>query len=329
MKLPCIIASDLHLTANPADEYRWALLPWLAQQCKLEQAKTLLLLGDLTDAKDYHASTLVNRVVRLIKMLTESVERIVILRGNHDYLRDGHMFFEFLDRLPGVEVITKPTEDIDGELSMFLPFTRTPAKDWANYDFSHYRYLFLHQTVAGAVASNGQTMDGEALPPLNAAKVYSGDIHVPQIIGPVEYVGSPYHVHFGDRFKARCVVIERGRKAVDLHFPSPARVMLDVSGVVTFLEAIKGLQAHDQVKVRVALPEPDKHRWKGIKADIESLCAKDEIELCGIELRVQKSDLRVRIGQRTAFDPVAALYRFVDEHDLGPELLDVAMEIIE
>lgn len=332
MKLPCIIASDLHLTSNPADAYRWGLFAWLMKQAKREQAKTLLLLGDITDAKDYHSSTLVNCVVDAIDDMRQVFERVVILRGNHDYLRDGHMFFEFLNRLPGVEVITKPTEDIDGELSMFLPFTRTPAKDWAGLDFSHYRYLFLHQTIAGAVASNGQKMDGETLPPLDAGKVYSGDIHVPQIIGGVEYIGSPYHVHFGDRFKARCVVLEKNGNPVDLHFPSPARVMLDVDGDAKHIaEALGTLQAGDQVKVRIALPEADKAQWRVLKATIEELCAATKIELAGVELRVQKEGGRVRPGDRPAamFDPAEATYRFVDEHGLGAELLDIAMECIE
>lgn len=328
MKLPAILASDLHLTANPADEYRWGLFPWLAKELVAENAKSLLLLGDLTDAKDYHSAELVNRVVRSILELKKHVERIIILRGNHDFLKDGSMFFEFLDSIPGVEVITKPTEDIDGELCYFLPYSKNPARDWQGLDFSHYQYLFMHQTVKGALASNGQRMAGEPLVELNAGKVYSGDIHVPQIIGKVEYVGSPYHVHFGDSFTPRCIAVDRKHQAFDLHFPCLSRTTVDVDG----LEGLQqlGINAGDQIKVRVHLPESSAHEWRSIRGEVAAYVANCKAILSGLELIVERTRKRVVAGKTLArLDPEEALYRFVEADDLGGELLDVGLEILE
>lgn len=331
MKLPAVIVSDLHLTEKPEDEYRWGLFPWLAGELKAERAETLLILGDLTDAKDYHPAQLVNRVVRAVESLRSHVPRIVILRGNHDSLKDGHMFFEFLAALPGVEVIARPTEDDERtHLTYFMPYSRQPAADWAGFDFSHYDYLFLHQTVAGAVASNGQRMDGDVLPPLNAGKVYSGDIHVPQRIGPVEYVGSPYHVHFGDRFKPRAVAIERDGKAFDLHYPTISRVTIDVRGV-SELRRIK-LEEADQVKLRVHLSEAEKHGWLAIRDEARAICDAARVDLRGLELVVDRSSRqRAKPGDRPVqdFDPARALYRYVEADALGGELLDIGLECIE
>ena len=334
MRLPCVIASDLHLTASPADEYRWQLFPWLAKECKAENARTLLLLGDLTDAKDYHSAELVNRIVLNVTLLTTAVERVVILMGNHDYLRAGHMYFEFLARLPGVEVVTTPTEDIDGELAMFLPFTRTPATDWHEQDFSHYAYVFMHQTVKGSVASNGQRMEGEALNGTLAlaGKVYSGDIHVPQVIGEVEYVGSPYHVHFGDAFEPRCVVIDNDRRAFDLHYPAPRRLMLNATSQEDLQTALLVAEPGDQVKARIVLPEADKHRWRQIAKEVREFAGRgtDPINLVSLELRVAKERKRAVIGERTRGLTVAdAVYRYCDDNALGGDVLDVGLELTE
>ena len=185
MKLPALLISDLHLTSNPRHEYRWGLFKWLANECASEKVKTLVILGDLTDAKGYHPAELTNKLVERITMLTWLGIEVIILPGNHDYLREGHTYFEFLRFIPGVKFMQTMTalDEDDGPTAFFLPHNKNPSKAWAGLDFSHYDYLFMHQTVKGSIASNGQLMDGEPLPPLNAVKVYSGDIHVPQVIG--------------------------------------------------------------------------------------------------------------------------------------------------
>lgn len=326
MKLPALITSDLHLVASASTEYRWGLFPWLAEQCKLEKVKTLLILGDLTDAKDNHSAELVNRTVQAIKSLP--VERIIILAGNHDWLKAGQEFFRFLNVLPNVEFITKPTEDTEfsGPLCYFLPYSKAPAKDWGGQDFSHYDYLFMHQTVSGAVSSNGQKMDGEVLPALNAGKVYSGDIHVPQVIGPVEYVGSPYHVHMGDAFKPRCVLIEKDRNTVDLHFDTISRVTVAVGSLKELYK--KDFVSGDQVKLRIELDEADKHQWQRLKREALEELKSRGVDVQGVELVVKKAG-RVKLDTSADYSPGDAVMRFVQAEELGPTALEVALEIIE
>lgn len=328
MKLPALLISDLHLVESPSTEYRWGLFPWLAEQLKTERVKTLLILGDLTDAKDNHSAKLVNRIVMAINSLP--VERVVILAGNHDWLLKGHEFFRFLAVLPHVEYISKPTEDDEpsGPSAYFLPYSKSPAEDWRGMDFSHYEYLFMHQTVKGAKSSNGQLMEGEDLPALNAVKVYSGDIHVPQVIGGVEYVGSPYHVHMGDAFKPRCVLLERDGNAVDLHFKTISRVTLNV----TSLNELRGLDlsAGDQVKLRVHLDEAEAHDWAAIRRKAQEHLVGQGVVIHGIELVVAKAERRfgaVPVVRRVT--PADAVKRFVDADELGGEALDVAMEILQ
>ena len=231
MRLPCLITSDLHFTDSPNTSYRWGLFPWLHEQIKKHHVKTLLILGDLTDQKDRHSSELVNKIVKHLNELP--IDDVKILCGNHDWLVRGQEFFRFLNSFPHLQFITSPWEDDDvhGESAFFLPYSKNPVEDWKGMDFSHYSWLFMHQTIKGAVASNGQVMDGETLPPLNAAQVYSGDIHVPQVISGVTYVGSPMAIHFGDNFKPRAILLDRNGVEHDLHFETIKRVVIKVTSL--------------------------------------------------------------------------------------------------
>ena len=332
MRLPALITSDLHLTANPKDEYRWRLFDFLEDQCRAEQVKTLCILGDLTDAKDYHPSSLTNRVVAQISRMRAVVERVIILCGNHDYLRAGHAYFEFLNYIPGVTFVVKPYEDLmdDGVATLWLPHTKTPAKDWEGIDTTHFDYVFMHQTVGGSVASNGQKMDGEDVPDMSAwGKVYSGDIHVPQVIKGVEYVGSPYHVHFGDAFTPRCILLDRRNRPVDVHMESISRRTLTVKSLRE-LKRIE-LAAGDQVKVRIELDEADKHDWQRIKRLAAEYVKAEGAELHGLELRVQKAQVYIGSSDKVGFastDP-DAVTRFAEMQELGGDALDEALEIVK
>jgi hypothetical protein len=332
MKLPAIIISDPHFTAKPEDEYRWWLWPWLAEELVAEKAKTLLILGDLTDAKDYHPSELVNRLTAAIASMP--VEEIIILAGNHDWLKQGGVFFKFLERIqkPRIRVITEITEDAgtseSDPLCLFLPYSKAPARDWKDRDFSHYDYLFMHQTAPGSVASNGQEMEGDEMPPLNAGKVYSGDIHVPQGDRP-EYVGSPYHVHFGDNFKPRCIVLDRNRKAFDLHFPTISRRAITISRVEDLGRA--GIKTGDQVKITMQLDQADAHHWNAFRREIAEGVRAIGAHLHGLKLALVKSNQELVRGKptRSAPRPEDSIFNFVSTHELGGDLLDAGLDLLE
>jgi len=294
--------------------------------------KSLYITGDLTDAKDRHSADLVNRIVQSIWSLSQVIPDVKILAGNHDWLLRGQEYFRFLDRIDGgrVKFITEPYEDPDvkGPSAFYLPYSKTPAKDWAGFDFSHYDYLFMHQTVKGSKSSNGQLMDGEELPALNAGKVYSGDIHVPQIIGDVEYIGSPYHVHFGDAFTPRVILLERGGPT-NLYFNTISRVTLKVG-------SLRELHRHefregDQVKLRVELAEADKHDWARIRREALGFLKENKVVVAGVELIVEKSAQRIHNGphQRPSYSPAEALTRFVEAEELGGYALELGMKVIE
>jgi hypothetical protein len=255
---------------------------------------------------------------------------VVILQGNHDYLREGHSYFDFLNFMPGVRFITKMQESVidDGPLTYFLPHCKNPAERWKGLDFSHYDLLFMHQTVSGAVASNGQKMDGEKLPALNAVKVYSGDIHVPQVIGSVEYIGSPYHVHFGDRFEPRCILLDRRGQAHNLKFETISRVALTVKSLRE-LKAVRGLKTGDHIKLKVELDEAEKHDWLRIKREASAFLAQKQVEVFGVELAVKHSGSRLEaIASRAALPDSEEVARFVLREGLTGDALAAGLDVL-
>lgn len=333
MLLPILLVADLHLTANPEHEYRWRLFDFLEDQCHAEQVKTLVILGDLTDAKDYHPASLTNRVVEQIMRLRKVVPEIFILQGNHDYLKAGESYFDFLSYLPGVYFASELTlsELDDGPAVAMLPHTKNPAKDWAGLDLSHYNYVFIHQTISGAVASNGQVMEGEQLPDLSTwGKIYSGDIHVPQVIGPVEYVGSPYHVHFGDRFRPRAVLLDRRNRPVDLHHDNISRVAVTVRGMDDLREM--DWRSGDHAKITVLVDPADVHDWKVIRRNIAAYLEEAKVLVHDIKLRVVDTGARLedaapRRGAVLSDDQLVE--RWVRNEDLGGDALDMGLEFIK
>jgi hypothetical protein len=149
---------------------------------------------------------------------------------------------------------------------------------------------------------------------------------VPQVIGPVEYVGSPYHVHFGDSFTPRCIALDKKGQAFDLHFPSPKRVMLDCEGIEGFYHELDKLARDDQVKVRFQLTESEKHEWQSLRRIVTEECADVGVVLCGLELKVDKSYRREQSRVERAISPEESVYRFVRADDLGGDLYEVALE---
>lgn len=331
MKYPCLITTDIHLVDSPSAEYRWELFPWINEQIRKYDVRSLRILGDITDAKDNHPASLVNRIVAGLRAL--HCDDIGILSGNHDWLLKGHEFFQFLNFVPNIKFMTSVTEDHTvafGEQCIFLPFTKTPGQDWKDIDFAHYDYAFMHQTVRGALASNGQRMDGEGVPDMPVRrKVYSGDIHVPQDIGNVTYIGSPYHVHFGDDFEPRVLILERGGKERWITMPSPKRVVVKVSS----LKALEryDLIAGDQVKLRMQLGPEDRHAWSRIKREAGAILRDRGVLAHGIEMVLDsKATVQARKDlAQASTSPEDLVYRFVNREEWGGDAYQAAMDIIE
>jgi predicted phosphodiesterase len=200
-----LVTADIHISKNPIDAYRLAFLkenlPVLVDKYKPNE---LLVLGDITQEKDQHPASLVNEVVGAFHNLAKRC-KVIILQGNHDASAVEYPFFEFLNYIDNIQWIRTPTEEAN---CLYLPHTRDHKKDWQGLSFEDRDFIFAHNTFTGAKV-NGQTLSGiPATVFPDDACVLSGDIHEPQTLGSVTYIGSPYAVNFGDDFPFRVLLLD-------------------------------------------------------------------------------------------------------------------------
>src|SRR5882672_7996340 len=193
-----LITSDLHLSDRPRDSYRFGLFKWLARQQQLNRADATFILGDITERKDNHPSTLVNRIVDELIGLKPPV---YILKGNHDFIDPDNPYFRFLNCIDGVYFITTPTT-LHG--FTMIPHCRDQTEFNAACDLIKPQTgVLIHQTLNGAKAESGARLAGLQATPIEAKHplgCWAGDVHRPQRHGLVTYVGAPYTVRFGDDF---------------------------------------------------------------------------------------------------------------------------------
>jgi DNA repair exonuclease SbcCD nuclease subunit len=341
-----ILVADLHLTDRERDEYRWELVPWLRELVSV-RGGPVIVMGDLTDEKDRHPARLVNRIVKALRSLECQV---YVMMGNHDYIDAGCPFFGFLTGQ--VEFVQNPTllcmrngQDEPIECLM-LPHTRTPTETWDRLSSGEYArakpdivesadVILCHQTFKGASAGGGHVMrEGVSSTYWSErgfrGRVFSGDIHVPQKIGDVTYVGSPYPIAFGDQHEGRALIVELDGVKVKKHL-SIRRASLELHDVDEILDS--GLRTGDQAKVRVHLSRSEFATWDVARARLAAHAATMGVQLFAVELIEKKGRRRSVLDQDDAATrgsnsrPVDVLRAFCETRRIDESLEDVAVDL--
>lgn len=206
-----LLATDPHLTARPEHAYRIQWLDWLYDQCIKHQITALILMGDLSDAKDGHPGDLLNAIGDRIKRLAQIVE-LHIIYGNHDGPSPDRAYWRIL-ALTDLNYYTHACPGfVNGVPVIFSPWGTEDAGIKLLHELPQSHSMFMHATVQGAVVENGTVMEGGCpsrfKPSGCLTHIWSGDIHVPQDCGDVRYIGSPYHIHYGDKYAGAVVVYD-------------------------------------------------------------------------------------------------------------------------
>ena len=262
----------------------------------------------LPDQKDKHSSKLVNRLVDEFKQLKPPV---FVLEGNHDYIDQDNPFFRFLSCIEGVHFILKPTEPVPG----LFKITHRPTQ--AEFDASCAQIpkkpmaLLVHQTFAGSIAETGGALAGLSTSPIESLRpdvCWAGDVHKPQRVGPVTYVGAPYHVRFGDNFTPRVVLTDWSTKK-NLFFDCPRKWSITVQGPEQ-IEGLADVQAGDQIKLCVELTREELVEWVTVKAKCIAACKSLGLEVFGVDLKTTSAKReRARLEQpesKTSEDVLSA-----------------------
>lgn len=301
-----LLVTDLHFTDKEADRYRFKIFTWIHEYFKKTGDKNLIILGDLTDSKDHHSANLVNSIIKRMLDLTDAGMEIFVLKGNHDYINPDLPFFGFLERFEWIRFISEPRcIIIEGQKCLFLPHSRNPIGEWkADKTVADNRktadFVFMHESVIGSVTSSGYEMEEGLLPSYFRrfkGQVFSGDIHCPQQISCVTYVGTPYSIRFNDHFRGRAISIRGQEEPVELFPDIRRRWTLDINSADDLCNQLNEMDwmVDDQLKIRFALSEADEEKWERTRKTIEKECAARELEVCSLQVtRPEKLPLRGR-----------------------------------
>jgi hypothetical protein len=276
-----LVTADIHLSANVRDAYRHEFMKRFPALAKKFGAELVIILGDLCEEKDAHPAELVNALVDHLYALA-TVCPVIVLQGNHDYLSSpDNPYFRFLQRIEGISWVGQPTPIRDLKnvpataarslgRAIFVPFSPNYERDWADIDFKSYDLAFMHQTFANALSDSGFKLDGI---PLNYFPKYlqiiSGDIHRPQTLGPLTYVGAPFHVDFGDEFMPRCLLIENNGKLRSIPCTGPQKRLVEVKSIAE-LSKQRQLNPGDILKVRLTIAPEQHAEWPELAAKVRA-----------------------------------------------------------
>jgi len=334
------IISDLHLTESPYDEYKWAVFEWARYEITTRELDKLFILGDLFDKKDRHGSELINRLVKEINKCAKLVP-VTILKGNHDYLKPEHPYLELLDTIQNVLFIKEPMyiEDMD---SWWLPHAKDPEEEWKDIDLVNCNLIFMHQSVLGSVVSNYHEMKSGLSPSFfkgTKAKIFSGDIHVPQNIKipgavPLTYIGTPYPVAFGDTYTPRGIILNLD----DLNFTVlTMEVLQKLSITINEPEQLTEYEMYegDQVKITVELEASELSNWSEYKEEIKTLCKENNLILRDLKMKKKETLNRMQkaagktSNKFTKMSPIDVLKKFSEIEKLDKDIEKEGLELLK
>ncbi len=327
-----ILTADLHLTDQPEDEYRWRIFDEILECAGDIQDGNLFILGDLADRKDRHAARLLNRMREQFKRLSSHGMVTHIIMGNHDVPMEGLPFWDVLNDIENVSFLSTPA--LFARHVWLLPWTANPAETWKYLDFSETRYCFIHQPITGAVTERGHVIsdaaDIDVIPRLNAKglsiKIYAGDIHNPQKIGRVQYVGAPYPIDFGDDYPTRLTILnEYQEEWWPLYSIKKAVLELDSLGD---LDHSHDLCEGDMAKVRMRIDPKRIGEWPQDKAEIRDWAARHGIKLAAIEARVEFQINKPQELLSAAADLTEIYHTFCKETGLAEQTIKVGLNIL-
>lgn len=292
-KALAVIVTDLHLSENQEDQYRFGLFDWLIKEFKGRGVADLFILGDLTDRKDNHSAWFVNKITENLVKLTGCFN-VHVLMGNHDYMDPSSPFFKFLGRIKGIFYYHKPAFiRLMAGTSLrdfaMLPHTRDPSQ-WRALQLRKVHGIMMHHTFKGAIGENGFPLDG--MPPSMFSKckgrIFSGDVHVPQVLGHVTYVGTPYHIHFGDSFTPRVLLLDGDLDYEEFHFPAPRKFMLNIKSPSELKKMRRQFSDGDRAKVRLHLRRSEFEEWPEHRKKIKKICERYGLVIHSLELKELK-----------------------------------------
>jgi DNA repair exonuclease SbcCD nuclease subunit len=328
-----LLFSDPHFVDTDLESYRWNIFKVLTEQALKHKVDKIICLGDLVDTKDRHSGKLVNRLVDEFSDLrfTTKAENF-ILAGNHDKPLNGPYYWQFLNRA-GVTYIDKP--QIGWEEIVLLPFSSNAVEDWANINWSNYKVVFMHQTVAGAIVEDDRAIPSNPypLPSLPDIPIFSGDVHRPQKIGNLTYVGAPHPVRFSETWSNRIILIQNDdfTHPIDIWVPGVRRAILDVELDCDYQLGFRGWKAGDQLKIRVKLKADNLTAYPEEENRIKEWAQKNGIYIASLEPLLTGDGLKVgeEVNQIDLMSDEDVIKTFAEQEKLSEDVVKMGYQILK
>ena len=321
-----LITADLHFNTDPLDSYRFDIFNFIEYKLIEYNCKSLYILGDLTTNKDKHPSKLVNRLVKELLKLTKFVNEIVILRGNHDYKDENTPFFGFLSEIPKIKFIN--------EITLYNNHLFVPHIDNIHDENKQIiqkliqqnpKYVFMHGKVKNAILENGYKdetgLDINELFKNYNGTVISGDIHNPQVIGNLTYVGSPYHIHFGDIYDGRMLVLkEDGLHNIRVN--SIRKLKIELTSNIDDIDNYT-IKENDLLKVIFNLNRSELYLYDKLKQQLKKLCSEKNYYIHSIDFKIKDNvgvQNQISNIDKKGYDEVEILNEFLDKELKGTNI---------
>ena len=298
-----LMTADWHLTSNVKDEYRWKIFKALKDVLWNYEISDLIIAGDLTDKKDRHTAVLLQRMLQEMSELLKGVDCAVhILMGNHDYVNPNFPFFKVLeDVLPddirfyvNWELVTLK----GGGTCAFIPHcwsAITNGNCALERMAAEAECFIIHHDICGAKLENGYTMeegfDVSMIP--DETPIFSGHIHVPQQVGKVCIIGSPYDVIHRNQSSLKqhssgYLLVSDDFKKVTRHpflgyFPRKIKFVIDDAQLIGL--SLSKFPELSQIKCEVRLTQNDLYRYPDIKEEIQQIMKKKSWICSGISIK--------------------------------------------
>ena len=326
-----LLFTDPHFTDAYVDDYRWELFPFLIKVAKENNVDYIHCLGDLVNTKDRHSSDLVNFLVdQFVNLRNQTHTEVDILAGNHDKPLKEPYFWEFLNKA-GITYIIKPMADPRG-IILYLPFSSNAVNEWKDWlQVKDIEVIFMHQTLEGAIVEDGRRIPSNPypIPPLPAVPIYSGDVHHPQTIGNLVYVGAPYPVRFGENWNHRIILIKDDdfKHPISIPVPSIQRAIIDLDSA----DGINNLtfKEKDQIKIRYKLDANSLTSYSEAEVKIRHWAQQKGIHILSMEpTLVGESKTTDSKAVSELLPPKEVIRSFVEKEKLSEEVANMGYQIL-
>lgn len=200
----CAVFTDIHFgkknNSKIHNEDCLSFVKWVVSECKKENIKTLIFMGDWHDNRRTLNILTMDYSIRAFELLNDNFDKVYFIIGNHDIFfrekRDVHSI-QIAEKYKNIKVIDEIYKE--DEL-IFVPWLvqdeyKLLKNVKAKYMFGHFEIPTFLNNSKHEITEYG-TVELDSFKNIN--KVFSGHFHARQVKNNVHYIGNCFPHDFSD-----------------------------------------------------------------------------------------------------------------------------------